>query len=203
MASISREVATLVLNKIVDGSGSTAFRNPGETGRLGRLLLETITDLKEAEICPTDLKTFYTRISSDDRLYREKIDGLWHAYEHYEGWLSDHGLLDHSDLFAEADRKCRTSQLEGTLVLYCCAESRAVCRRFLTSLFAQTNTLAFLPWQEGTIQESFSGFLTWLKNLGFVASKLVWPDLKPSRITLGAGLVTSFSRGEKSPDTQK
>ena len=203
MASISREVATLVLNKIVDGSGSTAFRNPGETGRLGRLLLETITDLKEAEICPTDLKTFYTRISSDDRLYREKIDGLWHAYEHYEGWLSDHGLLDHSDLFAEADRKCRTSQLEGTLVLYCCVENRAVCRRFLTSLFARTNTLAFLPWREGVIRESFAGFLTWLKNLGFVAAPLVGSDLRSSGITLGARLVPPVDRAEKSAKSPK
>ncbi len=203
MPLVSPAVATLVLNKIVDERGITEFPNPNKMLRLGRLFFETITDLKEAEIGPIDLRKFHAQISSDDLLYREKIRCLEYAYEHYEAWLSAHGLLDHSDLFVEANRKCRTSELEGTLVLYCCAESRAVCRRFLTSLFAQTNTLAFLPWQEGTIQESFSGFLTWLKNLGFVASKLVWPDLKPSRITLGAGLVTSFSRGEKSPDTQK
>ncbi len=164
-----------VLQQHVDaGHVYSLFRELARQPRFPQFLSETLSDLKQAGVQPHHLHVLYTRIPSRDVLYREKIRHLLDLYTRYEACLDEQRLVDDASLFTI---QAPTAMSNGPLLVYSGLEYTAQQQHFLETLFAQRDTLVFLPWRPGSAYEAVTPTLSWLSGLGFQSSSLARPQV--------------------------
>ncbi|MCY4390344.1 MAG: PD-(D/E)XK nuclease family protein [Desulfurellaceae bacterium] len=141
--------------------------------RFPKLLSETLSDLKQADVRPHHLHLLYTRIPAQEVLYRGKIRQLLDLYTRYEKSLDERQLVDDANLFTV---QVQAALRDGPLLVYGGLEYTARQRHFLETLFTQRDTLVFLPWRPGSAYEAATPTLSWLTGLGFQSSPLARPQ---------------------------
>ena len=153
------------------------FQQLARQPRFPQFLSETLADLKQAGVRPDHLRALSTRIPPRDVLYREKIQRLLDLYTRYEACLDERRLVDEAGLFTV---QTQTATSDEPLLVYGGLEYTAQQRRFLETLFAQRDTLVFLPWRDGSAYEAVTPTLSWLNGLGFQSSPLARPQAPTS-----------------------
>ena len=81
---VSAALAPLLVKKLLQEQAGGGFQAFARQPRFPQFLSETLSDLKQAGIQPSQLQVFYTRIPAQDVLYREKIRNLLNVYTRYE-----------------------------------------------------------------------------------------------------------------------
>lgn len=186
---LSPQAAPLIMKNLLrEGEPDNYFAPLAAQPHFPRDLLETITDLQQAEVRPADLLAF-RRQAPLTGTYRHKIDSLHHLYDRYVRLLAKRQLYDGNLLLERAATLLTTQQTTAPLFLYGFYHLSPLQRRLIAAALQERDAFVFFPWREGPAYEYATPTLTWFTSLGLHYTPLTAAHRRASDLTsVQAGL---------------
>jgi len=143
--------------------------------RFPQTLLATITDLKQAEVQPQQLRAF-VESTEQGEVSRHKLDSLSILYDRYTRFLQKRRFYDDDDLLERAAVVLATAPKTSPLFLYGFYDFTPLQRRLIAAAVKERDVLAFFPWRAGSACEYATPTLPWLTSLGLQYTRLTPPE---------------------------
>lgn len=144
-------------------------------------ILETVSDLRHAEISPQLFHRFLQHAPQGESS-RQKLTSLYSLYERYLQFLRERGLYDVHMIVERAIAMLQTDSPVSPLFVYGFSDFTPLQRRFITAAVTDRDALIFFPWRPGNAYAYATPTLTWLTSLGFQSIPLLGEQKKEEHL---------------------